>query len=48
MLLGKQLHDTMIALILGYEIHQILLLGKQLHDVMVALILWYERCQIRY
>ena len=47
-LLGKQLHDTMVALILGYERRQIRLLGKQLYDAMVALILGHERCQIYY
>ena len=47
LLLGKQLHDTMVCLNSRIRKMPDLLLGKQLHDTMVALILGYERYQIR-
>ena len=47
LLLGKQLYDAMVALILGHtKDARSVLLGKQLHDAMVALILGHEICQI--
>ena len=46
LLLGKQLHDTMVAYNSRIRKTPDLLLGKQLYDTMVALILGHERCQI--